>query len=123
MIARGLLQAGAKVYLSGRKAHELDGAVEALSPVGAVHAIPADLGTSAGVKTLADGLASREERIHALFNNAGAAWGEPFGPRQSARICRWVVSAGPTTWPASPSSSRAAPARTSPEPSSRSTVE
>ena len=78
MIARGLLQAGAKVYLTGRKEHELDAAAAALSPLGSVHAISADLGTSEGVKTFADGLASREDKLHALFNNAGATWGAAF---------------------------------------------
>jgi NAD(P)-dependent dehydrogenase (short-subunit alcohol dehydrogenase family) len=78
MIARGLLQAGAKVYVSSRKEAELAAAVDALSPLGAVSAIPADLGTAAGVQTLASALAEREDAINALFNNAGAAWGAPF---------------------------------------------
>lgn len=53
MIAGGLLQAGAKVYLSSRKEAELDAAVETLSRLGRVKAIPADLGTAEGVETLA----------------------------------------------------------------------
>lgn len=77
MIARGLLQAGASVYLSSRKKAELDAAVAELSPLGSVHAIPADLGTAEGVDALAAELTGREEKIHALFNNAGAAWGAP----------------------------------------------
>ena len=43
MIARGLLQAGATVYLSSRKKAELDAAVAELSAHGLVAAIPADL--------------------------------------------------------------------------------
>src|SRR5581483_848784 len=78
MIARGLLQAGAKVYLSARKQAELDAAVNDLSALGPVAAIPADLGTAEGVSNLATALAERENAIHALFNNAGAAWGAPF---------------------------------------------
>jgi NAD(P)-dependent dehydrogenase (short-subunit alcohol dehydrogenase family) len=78
MIARGLLQAGAKVYLSSRKEAELAVAVEALSPLGPVHAIPADLATGDGVATLASAVSEREEAINALFNNAGATWGAPF---------------------------------------------
>src|SRR6202051_2925197 len=78
MIARGLLQAGAKVYLSSRKEPELAAAVEELSPLGPVAAIPANLGTAEGVRTLASSLADSEGAIHALFNNAGAAWGAPF---------------------------------------------
>jgi NAD(P)-dependent dehydrogenase (short-subunit alcohol dehydrogenase family) len=79
MMARGLLQAGATVYLSSRKKAELDAAVAELSAHGPVQAIPADLGTVDGVKALAGDLAEREDAIHALFNNAGAAWGAPFG--------------------------------------------
>jgi NAD(P)-dependent dehydrogenase (short-subunit alcohol dehydrogenase family) len=78
MIARGLLQAGAKVYLSSRKEAELEAAVETLSAFGPVAAIPADLGTAEGVQAVASGLAEREDRVHALFNNAGMAWGATF---------------------------------------------
>ncbi|MEO3759816.1 SDR family oxidoreductase [Mycobacterium sp. B14F4] len=78
MMARGLLQAGARVYLSARKEAELAGAVAELSPLGAVEAIPADLGTAEGVDTLAAALTEREDAVHALFNNAGANWGAPF---------------------------------------------
>ncbi len=79
MIARGLLEAGATVYLSSRKKAELDAAVAELSAHGSVSAVPADLGTVEGVETLAGALAEREDKIHALFNNAGAAWGAPLG--------------------------------------------
>lgn len=77
MMAEGLLRAGAKVYLSARKAHELDAAVEKLSPLGAVAAIPADVGTVEGVDALAGALAEREQAVHVLFNNAGTSWGAP----------------------------------------------
>jgi NAD(P)-dependent dehydrogenase (short-subunit alcohol dehydrogenase family) len=77
MIARGLLRAGATVYLSSRKKAELDVAVGELSAHGPVQAIPADLGTIEGVQALVGDLAEREDAIHALFNNAGAAWGAP----------------------------------------------
>lgn len=81
MMARGLLQAGAaKVYLAARKAAELDAVAAELSGLGLgeVVTVPADLGTAAGVQTLADAIAAKEDRVHALFNNAGAAWGAPF---------------------------------------------
>ncbi|MCW2652592.1 MAG: hypothetical protein QOE41_4694 [Mycobacterium sp.] len=78
MMAEGLLRAGAKVYLSSRKAADLDAAVERLSALGSVESVPADLGTAAGVETLATALGEREDAIHALFNNAGTAWGAPF---------------------------------------------
>jgi NAD(P)-dependent dehydrogenase (short-subunit alcohol dehydrogenase family) len=77
MIARGLLQAGATVYLSSRKKVELDAAAAELSAHGPVHAIPADLGTVEGVNALVADLSEREDAVHALFNNAGTAWGAP----------------------------------------------
>lgn len=79
MIARGLLEAGAaKVYLAARKENELQSAVAELSALGAVEGIPADLATAEGVQTLADAVAAREDAVHVLFNNAGAAWGAAF---------------------------------------------
>jgi NAD(P)-dependent dehydrogenase (short-subunit alcohol dehydrogenase family) len=78
MMAEGLLRAGAKVYVSSRKATDLDAALESLSALGPVKAIPADLGTAVGVEILATALGDREEAIHALFNNAGATWGAAF---------------------------------------------
>jgi NAD(P)-dependent dehydrogenase (short-subunit alcohol dehydrogenase family) len=75
MMARGLLQAGARVYLASRKEAELEAAVAELSAFGTVDAIAADLGTAEGVATLTTALTEREDAIHALFNNAGAAWG------------------------------------------------
>lgn len=77
MMARGLLQAGATVYLASRKQAELDAAVTELSGYGTVSAIAADLGTTDGVRALTASLAEREDAIHALFNNAGATWGAP----------------------------------------------
>ncbi|MFY9766184.1 MAG: SDR family oxidoreductase, partial [Mycobacterium sp.] len=61
------------------KKTELDAAVAELSADGPVQAIAADLGTVDGVHALAADLADREDAIHALFNNAGAAWGARFG--------------------------------------------
>jgi NAD(P)-dependent dehydrogenase (short-subunit alcohol dehydrogenase family) len=78
MMTEGLLRAGAKVYVSSRKTADLDAAVESLSALGPVEWIAADLGTVEGVETLATALGEREDAIHALFNNAGAAWGAAF---------------------------------------------
>ncbi|MEZ0053446.1 NAD(P)-dependent dehydrogenase (short-subunit alcohol dehydrogenase family) [Mycobacterium sp. MAA66] len=79
MIARGLLEAGAaKVYLAARKAAELEAVAAELSGLGEVETVPADLGTAEGVLALADAIAAKEDQVHALFNNAGAAWGQTF---------------------------------------------
>ncbi|MGY2083305.1 SDR family oxidoreductase [Blastococcus sp. SYSU DS0539] len=77
MMARGLLQAGAKVYISSRKAEAGDAAVAELAEFGAAISIPADLSTEAECVRLAEEVGRAEERVHILVNNAGATWGEP----------------------------------------------
>src|SRR3954449_6174599 len=77
MIARGLLQAGARVYISSRKAAACAAAQEELSAYGDVLAIPADLSNEPECLRLAAAVGEREERLHILVNNAGATWGEP----------------------------------------------
>ncbi len=77
MIARGFVEAGAKVYISSRKADVCEEVAAQLSTSGWCAAIPADLSTEAGCRALADALAAREERLHILVNNAGANWAAP----------------------------------------------
>ena len=77
MIARGMVEAGAKVYISSRKAAVCDEAAAELSKSGECYSLPADLGTEAGCRTLTDAFAAREDRLHVLVNNAGANWGAP----------------------------------------------
>jgi NAD(P)-dependent dehydrogenase (short-subunit alcohol dehydrogenase family) len=75
MIARGYVEAGAKVYISSRKKEVCDAVAAQLSEVGECVSLPADLSTNEGCKQLADELAARESALHILVNNAGAAWG------------------------------------------------
>ena len=75
MIARGFVEAGAKVYISSRKASECEKVAAELSRVGTCVALPADLGTEAGANGLAAAVAEREPALHILVNNAGANWG------------------------------------------------
>ena len=75
MIARGLLDAGASVYLSSRKADACEVAVRELSPYGEVHAIPADLSTRDECERLISSLPW--DCLDILVNNAGATWGAP----------------------------------------------
>jgi NAD(P)-dependent dehydrogenase (short-subunit alcohol dehydrogenase family) len=77
MIARGFLDAGAKVYISSRKADACAQAVDELKPHGEVHAIPADLSTREECERLVHELSQREPALHILVNNAGATWGAP----------------------------------------------
>jgi NAD(P)-dependent dehydrogenase (short-subunit alcohol dehydrogenase family) len=77
MIARGYVEAGAKVYISSRKKEVCDRVAAELSEIGPCISIPADLSTTEGCKHLAEELSSREQALHILVNNAGAAWGAP----------------------------------------------
>jgi gluconate 5-dehydrogenase len=77
MIARGFVEAGAKVYISSRKAEVCDEVAEELSSVGEAVSIPADLSTEAECRRLAESVAERESSLDILVNNAGATWGAP----------------------------------------------
>jgi NAD(P)-dependent dehydrogenase (short-subunit alcohol dehydrogenase family) len=77
MIARGYVEAGAKVYISSRKADVCEEVSKELSKHGSCAAIPADLSSEAECVRLADELRSREDRCDILVNNAGANWGAP----------------------------------------------
>jgi NAD(P)-dependent dehydrogenase (short-subunit alcohol dehydrogenase family) len=78
MIARGLLEAGASVYISSRKADAVAAAEAELASYGKVVGIPADLASVDECRRLAAEVGEREDRLHVLVNNAGATWGEPF---------------------------------------------
>jgi NAD(P)-dependent dehydrogenase (short-subunit alcohol dehydrogenase family) len=77
MIARGLLEAGASVYISSRKADACAAAEQELSAYGRVSAIPADLSTEAECLRLAAEVGQHEPAVGVLVNNAGATWGSP----------------------------------------------
>lgn len=77
MIARGYIEAGAKVYISSRKKEVCDETARKLSEIGECVSVPADLSTVAGCLNLADEIRAREEALHILVNNAGANWGAP----------------------------------------------
>jgi NAD(P)-dependent dehydrogenase (short-subunit alcohol dehydrogenase family) len=76
MIARGLVEAGAAVYVTSRRPG--DDAVAELATLGKVEAIAADLSQEDECVRLAAELRLREPSgVHVLVNNAGAAWGAP----------------------------------------------
>ena len=77
MIAQGFVEAGAKVYISSRKADVCNAAAAELSKLGECISIPGDVGNEAGARAIADALAAREPKVHILVNNAGANWGAP----------------------------------------------
>ncbi|MCV7420302.1 SDR family oxidoreductase [Mycobacterium yunnanensis] len=75
MIARGLLQAGARVTISARDADACAAAQERLSAYGDVRAVPADLSRHDECGRLA-GVVTATGSIDVLVNNAGAMWDE-----------------------------------------------
>ena len=77
MIAEGYVRAGARVYITARKAEACQDTARELSEVGECVAIPGDLSTEAGCNAFAAAVAEREERLDILVNNAGATWGAP----------------------------------------------
>jgi NAD(P)-dependent dehydrogenase (short-subunit alcohol dehydrogenase family) len=70
MIAAGFTAAGAKVYISARKAAEVERTAAELG----CSSIVADLSTPEGVAALE---AAVDGPLHVLVNNAGATWGAP----------------------------------------------
>ncbi|NNL68048.1 MAG: SDR family oxidoreductase [Myxococcales bacterium] len=77
MMARGLVEFGAKVYVASRKAEACEAAAKELSRYGTCIGIPASLGSDEGCRALAAEIAEREPALHVLVNNAGANWGAP----------------------------------------------
>jgi NAD(P)-dependent dehydrogenase (short-subunit alcohol dehydrogenase family) len=77
MIARGLVQAGARVIVSSRKGADVETAGRELAAIGECHAIPGDIATSEGAAALAQATQARFDALDILVNNAGATWGAP----------------------------------------------
>lgn len=77
MIARGLVQAGARVIVSSRKSADVNAAAAELSELGDCHAIPGDVSDLEGAAALAAATRERFPALDILVNNAGAAWGAP----------------------------------------------
>jgi NAD(P)-dependent dehydrogenase (short-subunit alcohol dehydrogenase family) len=75
MIAEGFVRAGAKVYITARKASACAETAARLSAFGECIAMPADAAGAAGARALAELYLGKESRLDILVNNAGAAWG------------------------------------------------
>ena len=78
MIAAGFLRAGARVYISARKAEACDATAKELSALGPCVSLPADVSTVEGAHALVAAYLKHEHSLDILVNNAGAAWGVPF---------------------------------------------
>ncbi|HMD52361.1 MAG TPA: SDR family NAD(P)-dependent oxidoreductase [Solirubrobacteraceae bacterium] len=77
MIARGLVQAGARVIVSSRKSEDLQAAATELGALGECEAITADVSSPEGAAALAAAVSERLPALDILVNNAGANWGAP----------------------------------------------
>jgi NAD(P)-dependent dehydrogenase (short-subunit alcohol dehydrogenase family) len=76
MIAQGFVENGVKVYISARKANEVEDAAKKFNEIGECVPVVADLSTKDGRQALLDAVS--EEKVDILVNNAGATWGAPF---------------------------------------------
>jgi NAD(P)-dependent dehydrogenase (short-subunit alcohol dehydrogenase family) len=78
MIARGLVQGGARVIVSSRKRADVEGAAAELAQLGDCVAIPGDISTQTGATELAAAASEHfDGALDILVNNAGAVWGAP----------------------------------------------
>lgn len=77
MMAEGLVENGARVYISARKADACNATAERLAKAGECISIPADLSTADGIASLVKEVSAREKQLDILVNNAGATWGAP----------------------------------------------
>ena len=78
MIARGFVEAGARVYISSRKQEVCDAVAADLSKIGSCVSLPADLSSEEECLRLAGEIRERESELNILVNNAGANWGESY---------------------------------------------
>ncbi len=88
MIARGFVDAGARVYISSRKADACAELAAELSAVGTCVALPADLSHESECRRLAEAVAEVEDHVDVLVNNAGATWGAPMAEYDDAAFER-----------------------------------
>lgn len=77
MIAGGLLDAGAKVYLTSRRPDAAAEAEAELSARGEVFGLASDVSDAVAIRALAEDVPGGEPRLDVLVNNAGATWEQP----------------------------------------------
>jgi NAD(P)-dependent dehydrogenase (short-subunit alcohol dehydrogenase family) len=78
VIAKGLLQNGAKVIISSRSEEKCDKALQELKKDGEAHAWAADVTNAQHRAELLNFVSSIFGNLNVLVNNAGANWGAPF---------------------------------------------
>jgi NAD(P)-dependent dehydrogenase (short-subunit alcohol dehydrogenase family) len=78
MITQGLLQAGAKVYISARSSADCESAARELGKYGECVAIAADVTDPEARAQLCRRITEAEPVLNILVNNAGTAWGQEY---------------------------------------------
>ena len=106
MIAEGFVSAGARVYITSRKAGVCDKQAARLTANGPGSCVgfAADVATTEGRASLLSFVGEREAKVHVLVNNAGCNWVRARGPslrmphvwgapRRRAALClgAWVT--------------------------------
>lgn len=93
MIAGGFVDAGARVYISSRRADACNEVAAELSARGTCVAIPADLSTPDGTGALAAAVVAREPAVDVLVNNAGTMWTAPLQEYPDAAFDKlWAIN-------------------------------
>jgi NAD(P)-dependent dehydrogenase (short-subunit alcohol dehydrogenase family) len=77
MIAQGLLEAGAEVFITSRKEDAVKQAAEELGKFGTVYAFARDLSRESECRLFIEDVEKHTDSIGILVNNAGASWGAP----------------------------------------------
>jgi gluconate 5-dehydrogenase len=75
--ASALVEAGARVVITSRRADKLDAAVAALSKVGDVRGAVCDMRDEASIEAMFDEATAAFGAVNVLVANSGAAWVEP----------------------------------------------
>ena len=86
MMAQGLLQAGAKVYITARTAEVCQQAADELSQYGLCESLPADINDAHAREKLVSRISDVDGKLDILINNAGTAWGDRFEDHSTRRI-------------------------------------
>lgn len=77
MVARGLVERGATVYIVARDVQACRETTAELSKRGVCRAVPGDLSTMDGIEAAVGELKSQEPALHVLVNNAGIMYEAP----------------------------------------------
>jgi NAD(P)-dependent dehydrogenase (short-subunit alcohol dehydrogenase family) len=88
MIAEGLLDAGAKVYICGRTEASLLRTAARLKSKGEIGTIVADVGSEDGIAALKREMSAKERKLHILVNNVGATHKAPMAEYSRAEFNR-----------------------------------